>query len=81
MILSLEGIFKWVHLWISPFRIVLNIGFDGTDRAYLRKVSPNFWPCNIFIPIEVSAIDRKFKKSVKIPEEQGLQVNLWQLII
>ena len=38
MILSLEGIFKWVHLRISAFRIVLNIGFDGTDRAYLRKV-------------------------------------------
>ena len=38
MILSYEGIFKWVHLRISAFRIVLNIDFDGTDRAYLRKV-------------------------------------------
>ena len=38
MILSLEGMFKWVHLRISTFRIVLNIDFDGTDRAYLRKV-------------------------------------------
>ena len=38
MILSLVGIFKWVHLRISAFRIVLNIDFDGTDRAYLRKV-------------------------------------------
>ena len=38
MILSLEGIIKWVHLRISAFRIVLNIGFDGTDRAYIRKV-------------------------------------------
>ena len=38
MILSSEGIFKWVHLRISAFRIVLNIDFDGTDRAYLRKV-------------------------------------------
>ena len=38
MILSLEGIFKWVHLQISAFRIVLHIDFDGTDRTYLRKV-------------------------------------------
>ena len=37
MILSLEGIFKWIHLRISAFRIVLNIYFNWTDRAYLRK--------------------------------------------
>ena len=36
MILSLEGIFKYLRF--SAFRIVLNIGFDGTDRAYIRKV-------------------------------------------
>ena len=30
--------FKLVHLRISAFRNVLNIGFDGTDRVYLRKV-------------------------------------------
>ena len=44
-------------------------------------ISPNCWPRNISIPIEVLAIDRKFKRSVRIHEEQGLQVNLWQLII
>ena len=38
MILSLEGIFKWVHLRISAFRIVLHIDVDGTDIMYLRKV-------------------------------------------
>ena len=27
-----------VDLRISAFRNVLNIGFDGTDRVYLRKV-------------------------------------------
>ena len=38
-------------------------------------ISPNVWPCNISILIEVWAFDRKFKKSVRI------QVDLWQLII
>ena len=68
--------FKLVHLRISAFRNVLNIGFDGT-----APISPNFWPCNISIPIEVWAFVRNFKKSVRIPEEQGLQVDLWQLMI
>ena len=44
-------------------------------------MSPNFWPCNISIPIAVRAFVRKFKKSERIPKEQDLQVDLWQLII
>ena len=38
MILFFDGMFKLVHLRMTAFRNVRTIGFDGTDRAYLRKV-------------------------------------------
>ena len=68
---------KLVHLWISAFRNVLNIDFDGTERVYLRKVLQPHHIAGLVIYL----YQMKFKRSVRIPEEQGLQVNLWQLII
>ena len=68
---------KLVHLRISAFRNVLNIDFDGTERVYLRKVLQSHYIAGLVIYL----YQLKFKRFVRIPEEQGLEVNLWQLII
>ena len=68
---------------ISAFKNVLNIGFHGKDGVYLRKVlqsqQVSSYVIYLYLPIEVCTIDRNVEKSVKMGEEQGLQVNLWQL--